>query len=99
MQRRFHVSRLATYPYALPTPVARYRANMVWSGVLQVNITDRTCRRFSPDITSDNRLHVIMDEMPYPNQLSHIDMAEVANITVFSKHMWAENDQLFIELK
>jgi hypothetical protein len=40
-----------------------------------------------------------MDEMPYPNQLSHIDMAEVANITVFSKHMWAENDQLFIELK
>ena len=40
-----------------------------------------------------------MEEMPYPNQLSHIDTMETSRITVYSKHMWAENDQLFIELK
>lgn len=101
MTRRFQVTRLTTYPYALPKPIAQYKANVVWSGILQVNTTDRTCRRFSPefDFSSENRAIVIMEETPYPNQLSHVDMIETSNIIVYNKHMWAENDQLFIELK
>ena len=101
MPRRFQVTRLATYPYALPKPIAHYKANMVWSGIMQVNTTDRTCRRFSPefDFTKENRALVVMEEMAYPNQLSHVDMVEISSIVVYNKHMWAENDQLFIELK
>jgi hypothetical protein len=101
MTRRFQVTRFKTYPYTLPTPTAHYIANMVWSGVMRVNTTDRTCFRFSPefDFKGENRAIVVMEEMPYPNQLSHIDVVEAATITVYSKHMWAENDQLFIELK
>ena len=101
MPRRFHVTRLATYPYTLPTPIAHYTANMVWSGIMQINTTDRTCRRFSPefDFTKENRALVVMEEMPYPHHISHIDIVEVSRITVFNKHMWSENDQLFIELK
>jgi hypothetical protein len=101
MPRRFQVTRLATYPYALPKPIAHYKANMVWSGIMQVNTTDRTCRRFSPefDFTTENRALVVVEEMTYPHQLSHVDMVEISNITVYNKHMWAENDQLFIELK
>jgi hypothetical protein len=74
---------------------------MVWSGILQVNTTDKTCRKYSPDydFTSENRAIVVMEETPYPNQLSHVDMVQTSTITVYNKHMWAENDQLFIELK
>ena len=99
--RRFQVTRLTTYPHALPKPTAHYSANMVWSGVMRINTTDRTCCRFSPefDFTSENRALVVMEEMPYPNQLSHIDTIETSRITVYNKHMWAENDQLFIEIE
>lgn len=99
--RRFQVTRLTTYPHVLPKPVAHYKANMVWSGVMRINTTDRTCCRFSPDFdfTSEKRAVVIMEEAPYPNHLSHIDTIETSNITVYNKHMWSENDQLFIELK
>jgi len=99
--RRFQVTRLTTYPYALPKPIAHYKAHMVWSGVLQVNTTDKTCRKYSPefDFTTENRALVVMEETPYPNHLSHVDMVETSSITVYNKHMWAENDQLFIELR
>ena len=99
--RRFQVTRLATYPHALPKPIAHYKAHMVWSGILQVNTTDKTCRKYSPDydFTSENRAIVVMEETPYPNQLSQVDMVQTSTITVYDKHMWAENDQLFIELK
>jgi hypothetical protein len=99
MPRRFHVTRLSTYPYTLPAPIAHYQANMVWSGVMRINTTDRTCRKFSPDITTQNRKVIVMEEMAYPNQISNVDLFETTRVTVYNKHMWAENDQLFIELK
>ena len=40
-----------------------------------------------------------MEELPYPNQLSQVDNIETSNITVYSKKMWSENDQLFFEVK
>jgi hypothetical protein len=99
MSRRFLVVHLSTYSHALPKPIAHYQANIVWSGIKRVNTTDRTCRQYYPDFTIKDRSVIVMEELPYPNQLSQVDNIETSNITVYSKKMWSENDQLFFEVK
>ena len=76
----------------MPTPQKVYKTAFIWSGLLQLNTHEKTCRTFSP--SEDGTL--VIHEVPYPNHLPRVDNLEEVEVKIYNKHMFSENGDLFI---
>lgn len=88
----YRIVSLKAYPYALPTPKKEYTSTFVWVGDRVLDTHEKACRSFVPH--SGGCVERVSH--PYPHHISAVHAEEVVAVKIYNKHMWSENDDLFI---
>lgn len=88
----YRIVSLKTYPYALPTSKKEYTSTFVWAGDRVLDTHEKACWSFIPHAEGcvERMSH------PYPHHLSTVHAQETVQVKIYNKHMWSENDDLFI---